>query len=103
MRALLIATCAAFLSTAERRFEPKFSLNPPYTAEDNQRWETGAGAKVEENYVRLTPDLPSRTGYLWSRIPVTMTDWETVLEIKIHCAQANVPLCVCARARRREG
>ena len=41
---------------------PEFSLVAPFTADDNQKWETGAGARVETNYVRLTPALPGRTG-----------------------------------------
>ena len=42
--------------------EAEFSLVPPFQAEDNQRWETGAGARVETQFVRLTPALPGRTG-----------------------------------------
>lgn len=72
---------AAVAVTAE--LEEPYSLLHPYQPTDNNKWETGAGAKVYQDYIRLTPSQPSRTGYVWSRIPVTMTDWEVVLKFQI--------------------
>lgn len=84
---MLLAVFAAMfsLSTAQtKRHAPNYSLKSPFVAEDNNKWETGAGAKVDNQYVRLTPDFPSRTGYLWSRIKNTaMADWETEIEFKV--------------------
>jgi lectin, mannose-binding 2 len=35
-------------------------------------------------YIRLTSDRPSQTGWLWSRVPLTATNWEIEVEYKIH-------------------
>lgn len=70
-----------------RRKNPTYCLKPPFLAEDNTRWETGAGTTVEQGFVRLTPAAPGRQGYLWSRVPVSMTDWEVTFEVKIHSEQ----------------
>jgi mannose-binding lectin 2 len=34
--------------------------------------------------VRLTSDRPSQAGWLWSRVPLTATNWEIEVEFKIH-------------------
>jgi mannose-binding lectin 2 len=34
-------------------------------------------------YIRLASDLPSRSGYLFSKIPLTATNWEIEFEFKI--------------------
>lgn len=35
-------------------------------------------------YIRLTSDRPSQNGWLFSRVPLTATNWEITLEFKIH-------------------
>lgn len=35
-------------------------------------------------YVRLTSDRPSQAGWLFSRVPLTATNWEVEVEFKIH-------------------
>ena len=35
-------------------------------------------------YIRLTSDHPSQTGWLFSRVPLTATNWEIEVEFKIH-------------------
>lgn len=35
-------------------------------------------------YIRLTSDRQNQNGYLWSRLPLTATNWEIELEFKIH-------------------
>lgn len=80
----LAAVVAIQSQTHERILDAAHSLQSPFVAADNNKWELGAGAKVEQDFVRLTADQPSRTGYLWSRIPVTsMSDWEVTFEFKI--------------------
>ncbi|KAL0931702.1 L-type lectin-like domain-containing protein [Colletotrichum truncatum] len=36
------------------------------------------------SYIRLTSDRPSQTGWLFSRVPLTATNWEIEVEFKIH-------------------
>lgn len=35
-------------------------------------------------YIRLTSDRPSQNGWLFSRVPLTATNWEIEVEFKIH-------------------
>ncbi|KAF1809118.1 vesicular integral-membrane protein VIP36 precursor [Eremomyces bilateralis CBS 781.70] len=63
------------------------SLNAPYLDNEMQsRWfDFGADTVVRtDQYVRLTGELPSRSGWLWSRVPLTATNWQIVVEFKIH-------------------
>lgn len=42
-----------------------------------------------DQYVRLTSDRPSQEGWLFSRLPLTATNWEIDVEFKIH-GQGNL-------------
>ncbi|KAF2144242.1 uncharacterized protein K452DRAFT_285489 [Aplosporella prunicola CBS 121167] len=55
------------------------------------RWfDFGADTVVRtDKYIRLTADKPSRAGWLFSRVPLTATNWEVELEFKIH-GQGNL-------------
>lgn len=80
----------------QAKANPTYGLKAPFTAEDNNHWETGAGTKVESNFVRLTPAVPNRSGYLWSRIPVTMTDWKVGVGVgRVGKDWALVRACGC--------
>ncbi|KAF2400724.1 putative lectin family integral membrane protein [Trichodelitschia bisporula] len=50
------------------------------------RWFDFGGDTVvrTDRYIRLTPELPSRTGWVFSRVPLTATNWEIEVEFKIH-------------------
>lgn len=37
-----------------------------------------------DQYVRLTSDRPSQEGWIFSRVPLTATNWEIEVEFKIH-------------------
>ncbi|KAK2070169.1 hypothetical protein P8C59_004688 [Phyllachora maydis] len=63
------------------------SLNQPYLDSDMQsRWYDFGGDAVirTDSYIRLTSDRPSQTGWLWSKVPLTATNWEIEVEFKIH-------------------
>ncbi|KYK60099.1 Legume-like lectin [Drechmeria coniospora] len=49
------------------------------------RWfDFGGDAIIRtDSYIRLTSDLPSQSGYLFSRVPLTATNWEVEVEFKI--------------------
>jgi len=49
------------------------------------RWFDFGGDTVirTDQYIRLTPDLHSRSGWLFSRVPLTATNWEIEFEFKI--------------------
>uniref|UniRef100_A0A3Q3NMX8 Lectin, mannose-binding 2-like b n=1 Tax=Labrus bergylta TaxID=56723 RepID=A0A3Q3NMX8_9LABR len=57
----------------------------------SSQWDLMGTAMVTPDYVRLTPDLQSRQGAVWSRIsfkkcfsPFSLRDWELKVQFKIH-------------------
>lgn len=63
------------------------TLVQPYLDSDMQsRWYDFGGDTIvrTDQYIRLTSDHPSQMGWLWSRVPLTATNWEIEVEFKIH-------------------
>ncbi|KAJ5133247.1 hypothetical protein N7526_004612 [Penicillium atrosanguineum] len=63
------------------------SLSPPYLDSDFQsRWFDFGGDTIvrADKYVRLTADRPSQQGWIFSRVPLTATNWQIELEFGIH-------------------
>jgi len=50
------------------------------------RWFDFGGDVVirADQYIRLAADRPSQQGWIFSRIPLTATNWEVEVEFKIH-------------------
>ncbi|KAI1911988.1 hypothetical protein LOZ53_002342 [Ophidiomyces ophidiicola] len=64
-----------------------FSIQPPYLDSDlHHRWFDFGGDTIirTDQYLRLTSDRPSQRGWLWSRVPLTATNWQIELEFKLH-------------------
>ncbi|OBT68159.1 hypothetical protein VE03_02328 [Pseudogymnoascus sp. 23342-1-I1] len=62
------------------------SLTAPYLDTDMQSrwWDFGGDTIIRtDKYVRLTSDRPSREGWIWSRVPLTATNWEIEFEFQI--------------------
>ncbi|XP_066863289.1 VIP36-like protein isoform X6 [Kogia breviceps] len=47
-------------------------------------WNLMGNAMVMTQYVRLTPDMQSKQGALWNRLPCFLRDWELQVHFKIH-------------------
>ncbi|KAI6955310.1 putative lectin family integral membrane protein, partial [Hortaea werneckii] len=63
------------------------SLQQPYLDSDMQsRWFDFGGTTVvrADQYIRLTSQQPSQSGWIFSRVPLTATNWEIEVEFKIH-------------------
>ncbi|KAH0499022.1 hypothetical protein TgHK011_006241 [Trichoderma gracile] len=63
------------------------TLEQPYLDSDMQsRWFDFGGDTIirTDSYIRLTSDRPSQNGWLFSRVPLTATNWEIEVEFKIH-------------------
>ncbi|KAJ5081950.1 hypothetical protein NUU61_010214 [Penicillium alfredii] len=63
------------------------TLSAPYLDSDFQsRWFDFGGDTVirADKYIRLTADRPSQQGWLFSRVPLTATNWQIELEFEIH-------------------
>ncbi|RKF60496.1 L-type lectin-like domain-containing protein [Erysiphe neolycopersici] len=62
------------------------SLNMPYLDSEMQsRWFDFGGDTIirADQYIRLTSDRPSQGGWIFSRVPLTATNWEVEFEFKV--------------------
>ncbi|KAK4689344.1 hypothetical protein P7C73_g759, partial [Tremellales sp. Uapishka_1] len=62
------------------------TLAAPYVDSDlqNRWWDFGADAIINTNkHVRLTQDKPSQTGWLWSRMPLSVSNFQIDVEFKV--------------------
>ncbi|SPO01095.1 related to vesicular integral-membrane protein VIP36 [Cephalotrichum gorgonifer] len=63
------------------------TLVEPYLDSDmGSRWYDFGGDTIirTDSYIRLTSEQPSQNGWLFSRVPLTATNWEVEVEFKIH-------------------
>ncbi|XP_076020480.1 lectin, mannose-binding 2-like a [Genypterus blacodes] len=71
----------------EEFLKREYSLSKPYQGVGSlgsSHWELMGDAMVTTDQVRLTPDMQSRQGAVWSRIPCHLKDWEMQVHFKIH-------------------
>uniref|UniRef100_A0A5F9DJE2 Lectin, mannose binding 2 like n=1 Tax=Oryctolagus cuniculus TaxID=9986 RepID=A0A5F9DJE2_RABIT len=63
------------------------SLSKPYQGVgtgSSSLWNLMGNAMVMTQYIRLTPDMQSKQGALWNRVPCFLRDWELQVHFKIH-------------------
>ncbi|XP_034751732.1 lectin, mannose-binding 2-like a isoform X1 [Etheostoma cragini] len=89
--AFLILTASKCLADDDHEMEEflkrEYSLSKPYQGVGSlgsSHWELMGDAMVTTEQVRLTPDMQSRQGAVWSRLPCHLTDWEMQVHFKIH-------------------
>ena len=46
-------------------------------------WSVGGAAKVLTNFIRLTPDKASKTGWVFNSNPTTLTDWTALIRFRV--------------------
>ncbi|KAM9841664.1 lectin, mannose-binding 2-like a [Aulostomus maculatus] len=71
----------------EEFLKREYSLSKPYQGVGSlgsSHWELMGDAMVTTDQVRLTPDMQSRQGAVWSRLPCHLKDWEMQVHFKIH-------------------
>lgn len=71
----------------EEFMKREYSLAKPYRGlgfSSSSQWDLMGTAIVTPDHVRLTPDLQSRQGAVWSRVPLYLRDWELKVHFKIH-------------------
>lgn len=87
MSPALFLAAAALLSGAHGATKIMHSFQPPYTGNSVPFWKHGAGAYVNDTYIRITPARQSRTGFFWNTQRSTMTDWEVEFDFQIKGAK----------------
>ncbi|KIH90613.1 lectin, mannose-binding protein 2 [Sporothrix brasiliensis 5110] len=62
------------------------SISPYLDSDMQSRWYDFGGDTVirTDQYIRLTADRPSQMGWIFSRVPLTATNWQIEVEFKIH-------------------
>ncbi|GHJ86095.1 hypothetical protein NliqN6_2497 [Naganishia liquefaciens] len=63
------------------------TLYAPYVDQDlqNRWWDFGGDAIINTNkHIRLTQDRQSEVGWLWSRMPIRVTNYQVEVEFKIN-------------------
>ncbi|KAJ3604629.1 hypothetical protein NHX12_029369 [Muraenolepis orangiensis] len=71
----------------EQFVKREYSLIKPYQglgSSSSSHWDLLGGALVTPDHVRLTPDIQSRQGAVWSRVPCYLRDWELQVQFKVH-------------------
>lgn len=88
---LLATACAGRVEADENGIKSiplrTHTLVSPYLDSDMQsRWFDFGGDTIirADQYIRLTSDRPSQEGWIFSRVPLTATNWEIEVEFKIH-------------------
>ncbi|XP_006789001.1 lectin, mannose-binding 2-like a isoform X1 [Neolamprologus brichardi] len=89
--AFLVVTLSRCFADDDHEMEEflkrEHSLSKPYQgvgSSSSSHWELMGDAMVTTEQVRLTPDMQSRQGAIWSRIPCHLKDWEVQVHFKIH-------------------
>ncbi|WVO18712.1 hypothetical protein L204_106432 [Cryptococcus depauperatus] len=62
------------------------SLVAPYVDTDlqNRWWDFGGDTIINTNkHIRLTQDKPSQKGWLWARMPLSISNWQIEVEFKV--------------------
>ncbi|PTB81156.1 concanavalin A-like lectin/glucanase [Trichoderma longibrachiatum ATCC 18648] len=87
----VLAAAFAWTAAAQEDFRSitlkTHTLEQPYLDSDMQsRWFDFGGDTIirTDSYIRLTSDRPSQNGWLFSRVPLTATNWEVEVEFKVH-------------------
>lgn len=95
---LVLAACALVARAARTGSNPELyadaivpqrthSLFSPYvdSSLQNANWDYGGDAIIDTyRYVRLTQDRRGERGYLWSRLPVQVPNFEVTAEFSVH-------------------
>lgn len=71
----------------EEHLKREHSLSKPYQGVGSASaglWELQGNAIVMAQYIRLTPDVQSKWGAVWNRVPCYLRDWEMQVHFKIH-------------------
>ncbi|CAM4685262.1 unnamed protein product [Lepidochelys olivacea] len=84
---VLLVLRGARAEQTEEHLKREHSLSKPYQgvgSSSSSLWDLMGNAMVTTQYVRLTPDMQSKQGAVWNRVPCYLRDWEMQVHFKIH-------------------
>ncbi|XP_075714706.1 VIP36-like protein isoform X2 [Rhinoderma darwinii] len=87
IRLLVVWLCAVSADQTEDYLKREHSLSKPYQgvgSSSSSLWDLMGNVLVTPQYVRLTPDLQSKRGAVWNRMPCYLRDWELQVHFKVH-------------------
>nr|XP_056715996.1 VIP36-like protein isoform X1 [Euleptes europaea] len=87
LQLLLLLLRVAPAQPMEEHLKREHSLTKPYQgvgSSSSSLWELMGNAMVMTQFVRLTPDVQSKQGAVWNRVPCYLRDWEMQVHFKIH-------------------
>jgi mannose-binding lectin 2 len=88
LQSIVVALCVLCLACAEKL--EQFTFKAPFEDTDvagqrlvGSNWKTAGTTVVNKNFIRLTPDRQSKKGSVWSKKPVGVSAFSTVLQFRI--------------------
>lgn len=85
MTAAFGGPCGGFLNgLVLEEYEQIYFLPVGVGTSSSALWNLMGNAMVMTQYIRLTPDMQSKQGALWNRVPCFLRDWELQVHFKIH-------------------
>ncbi|RMB91057.1 hypothetical protein DUI87_32679 [Hirundo rustica rustica] len=85
--AVALALGGAGAEQTEEHLKREHSLSKPYQgvgSASSGLWDLLGNAMVMTQFIRLTPDVQSKQGAVWNRVPCYLRDWEMQVHFKIH-------------------
>lgn len=73
------------ITNADEYMKREFSLVKPYFGAGMSLpyWDFTGSTLVTSNYIRLTPDIQSRSGAIWNSVPCMTQNWEININFKV--------------------
>ncbi|XP_053856634.1 VIP36-like protein isoform X3 [Vidua macroura] len=85
--AVVLGLGGAAAEQTEEHLKREHSLSKPYQgvgSASSGLWDLLGNAMVMTQFIRLTPDVQSKQGAVWNRVPCYLRDWEMQVHFKIH-------------------
>uniref|UniRef100_A0A8U8BYG2 Lectin, mannose binding 2 like n=1 Tax=Geospiza parvula TaxID=87175 RepID=A0A8U8BYG2_GEOPR len=85
--AVLLGLGGTAAEQTEEHLKREHSLSKPYQgvgSASSGLWDLLGNAMVMTQFIRLTPDVQSKQGAVWNRVPCYLRDWEMQVHFKIH-------------------
>ena len=83
LASFLIANVLAISKLEDQSFQAPFTDYNSNGQRITASYREGGQTKINEHFIRLTPDRQSKRGHLWSSRQIDVQDWSVVLEFRV--------------------